>query len=52
MLSKQGISKNIVERSFQLKNSKTKEDISKIKQLHYKGWPDHGVPKEQYFNEF
>jgi len=39
-------------RDFSLIDTQNDEVISKIKQIHYTGWPDHGVPKKQGLDDF
>ena len=43
-ISENKIDFNLVEREFKLTNTKTNE-IRLVKQIHFVGWPDHGVPE-------
>ena len=45
-------SDHIYHREFSLIDTASSETISTVKQIHYMGWPDHGVPKKKELSAF
>jgi len=47
------ITESLIERNFKISNILNKEDLRVINQLHFGGWPDHGVPKiDEVYSSF
>jgi len=46
------ITDNLVERDFSLIDLSSNETISEVKQVQYTGWPDHGIPEKDQFDDF
>lgn len=45
-------SDNLHKREMTLINSETNEEISKVVQIQYLGWPDHGIPNKKQIDDF